>query len=202
MPPKGAPGQNWGEVVEPIFTCGPASLLNVTAKLSEQFEWLQSEKPDYLISFPSNLLALSQYAQQNGLKLPQVRQVRVVGETLTSTMRKALVDAWGVPVVDMYTCEEAGYLAAQCPQADHFHVQSENVILEIVDDVGAACPVGVTGRVLITSLNNFATPLIRYELGDYAEFGPACPCGRGLPVIKRIHGRQRNRLIMPSGESL
>ncbi|MEI6598328.1 MAG: AMP-binding protein, partial [bacterium] len=202
MPPNGTPGQNWGEVVEPIFASGPTSLLNVTAKLSEQFEWLQREKPDYLISFPSNLLALVQYVQENGLKLPPVQHIRVVGETLTSATRKALVDAWGVPVVDMYTCEEVGYLAAQCPQADHFHVQSENVILEIVDDEGRACPVGVTGRVLITSLNNFATPLIRYEVGDYAEFGPPCTCGRGLPVINRIHGRQRNRLIMPSGESL
>ncbi len=202
MPPEGAAGQNWGEVVEPIFATGATSLLNVTAKLSEQLEWLQREKPDYLISFPSNLLALTNYVQESGLKLPQVRQLRVVGETLTAAMRKALVDAWGAVVVDMYTCEEAGYLAVQCPQADHFHVQAENVILEIVDDEGKACPAGVTGRVLITSLNNFATPLIRYEVGDYAEFGPACPCGRGLPVIKRIHGRQRNRLIMPGGESL
>ena len=55
---------------------------------------------------------------------------------------------------------------------------------------------------LITSLNNFATPLIRYELGDMAEFGEPCACGRGLPVIRRIHGRKRSRLLLPSGESL
>jgi phenylacetate-CoA ligase len=199
--PDGVSSPNWGEVIDPIFPSGPTSLLNVTSKLSEQFEWLHREKPEYLISFPSNLLALSQYAEQNGLKLPQVRQLRVVGETLTADMRKALIDSWRTSVIDMYTCEEAGYLATQCPQSEHFHVQSENVILEIVDDEGRPCPVGVTGRVLITSLNNFATPLIRYELGDYAEFGPPCACGRGLPVIKRILGRKRNRLIMADGES-
>lgn len=199
--PDGVSSPNWGEVIDPIFPSGPTSLLNVTSKLSEQFEWLHREKPEYLISFPSNLLALSQYAEQNGLKLPQVRQLRVVGETLTADMRKALIDSWHTSVIDMYTCEEAGYLATQCPQSEHFHVQSENVILEIVDDEGRPCPVGVTGRVLITSLNNFATPLIRYELGDYAEFGPPCACGRGLPVIKRILGRKRNRLIMADGES-
>ena len=199
--PDGLGSPNWGDVIDPIFPSGPTTLLNVTAKLSEQLEWLHREKPDYLISFPSNLSALSQYAQLNGLKLPQVRQMRVVGETLTAEMRKFLADSWNTSVVDMYTCEEVGYLAAQCPQAEHFHVQSENVILEIVDDHGRPCPVGVTGRVLITSLNNFATPLIRYELGDYAEFGPPCACGRGLPVIKQIHGRKRNRLIMPDGEN-
>lgn len=199
--PDGLPNPNWGEVINPIFPTGPSSLLNVTTKLSEQLEWLDREKPDYLISFPSNLLALSQYAQENNLKLPQVRHLRVVGETLTEDMRKVLANSWNTSVIDMYTCEEVGYLAIQCPQAEHFHVQSENIILEIVDDQGRPCPVGVTGRVLITSLNNFATPLIRYELGDYAEFGPPCACGRGLPVIKRIHGRKRNRLIMPDGES-
>ena len=202
LPPSGRPAPNWGEVVEPIFPSGPAGLLNVTAKLSEQLEWLQREKPDYLISFPSNLLALTDYVRTNGLKLPTIRQLRVVGETLTAATRQVLSESWGVPVVDMYTCEESGYLAIQCPQAEHFHVQSENVILEIVDDEGKACPVGVTGRVLITNLNNFATPLIRYEVGDYAEFGPPCACGRGLPVVKRILGRQRNRLIVPGGESM
>jgi len=199
--PDGLSSPNWGEVIDPIFPSGPSSLLNVTAKLSEQLDWLHREKPDYLISFPSNLLALSQYAEQTGSKLPRVQHLRVVGETLTAEMRKALEDSWSTSVIDMYTCEEAGYLATQCPQSEHFHVQSENVILEIVDDEGRPCPVGVSGRVLITSLNNFATPLIRYELGDYAEFGPPCVCGRGLPVIKRILGRKRNRLIMADGES-
>jgi phenylacetate-CoA ligase len=199
--PDGLSSANWGEVIDPIFPSGPSSLLNVTAKLSEQLDWLHREKPDYLISFPSNLLALSQYAEQTGSKLPRVQHLRVVGETLTAEMRKALEDSWSTSVIDMYTCEEAGYLATQCPQSEHFHVQSENVILEIVDDEGRPCPVGVSGRVLITSLNNFATPLIRYELGDYAEFGPPCVCGRGLPVIKRILGRKRNRLIMADGES-
>jgi phenylacetate-CoA ligase len=75
------------------------------------------------------------------------------------------------------------------------------VFLEIVDEQGKPCLPHQPGRVLITTLHNFATPLIRYELGDYAEFGDPCPCGRGLPVIKKILGRKRNRLIFPDGRS-
>jgi phenylacetate-CoA ligase len=56
--------------------------------------------------------------------------------------------------------------------------------------------------VIVSSLNNFATPLLRYEIGDYAEFGEPCACGRGLPVLRRILGRRRNRLHLPSGESV
>jgi phenylacetate-CoA ligase len=44
-------------------------------------------------------------------------------------------------------------------------------------------------------------PLLRYELGDYAEMGSPCPCGRGLPVLNRILGRIRHGVIMPDGES-
>jgi phenylacetate-CoA ligase len=53
---------------------------------------------------------------------------------------------------------------------------------------------------VLTSLHNFATPLIRYEIGDYAELGPPCSCGRGLPVLRRVLGRVRNMLVTASGE--
>jgi phenylacetate-CoA ligase len=53
--------------------------------------------------------------------------------------------------------------------------------------------------VVVTTLHNFAMPLIRYELGDYAEAGEPCACGRGLPVIRRIMGRHRNLLRLPDG---
>jgi phenylacetate-CoA ligase len=44
-----------------------------------------------------------------------------------------------------------------------------------------------------------ATPLIRYDIGDYGEVGPPCPCGRGLPTLARILGRERNLILMPDG---
>jgi phenylacetate-CoA ligase len=87
----------------------------------------------------------------------------------------------------------------QCPHSENYHVQSENLLVEILDEAGQPCRPGETGRVVITTLHNFATPLIRYEIGDYAEVGEACACGRGLPVLKRIMGRYRNLLTLPDG---
>ena len=72
--------------------------------------------------------------------------------------------------------------------------------MEIVDDDGGPCRPGEVGRVVVTTLHNFATPLLRYELGDFAEVGEACPCGRGLPVLNRVLGRQRNMLTLPDGD--
>jgi phenylacetate-CoA ligase len=69
----------------------------------------------------------------------------------------------------------------------------------VLDDQGAPCPPGTIGRVVVTSLHNFATPFIRYQLGDYAEPGEACDCGRGLPVLRHVAGRARNMAVLPDG---
>ena len=92
-------------------------------------------------------------------------------------------------------------IALQCPEHPHYHVQAESLLVEVLGSDGAPCGPGETGRLVVTPLNNFATPLIRYEIGDYAEVGEACSCGRGLPVLNRILGRVRNMATLPSGET-
>lgn len=202
MAPEGARRDDWGPASGSVYPTGPAVLLNIASPLEAQLEWLLREQPDYLISFPSNLTALAGYCLQAGIAIPNLKQVLTLGEMVGEPVRRAVRQAWQVPVVDSYSCEEAGYLATQCPDHEVYHVQSENVLLEVVDDDGRPCAPGEIGRVLVTSLNNFATPVIRYALGDYAEVGEPCACGRGLPVIRRIVGRERNRLLLPDGTSV
>jgi phenylacetate-CoA ligase len=76
---------------------------------------------------------------------------------------------------------------------------AETLIVEVVDESGAPCRAGEIGRVLTTDISNFATPIIRYEIGDYAEVGEAGACGRGLPTLNRILGRTRNHLVLSDG---
>ena len=200
-PPDGHREDGWGPAVNVLYESAPSSMLNVTATMPEQLAWLLREKPGYLISYPSNLVALAAYCIRQKVTLPGLAEVRTIGETLTPARRALFRSAWDVPTVDVYSCEETGYLALQCPAHEHYHVQSENVLLEIVDDDGRPCAPGESGRVLVSSLHNFATPLLRYELGDHAVFGEACPCGRGLPVITKVLGRTRNRLVLSDGRS-
>lgn len=108
-------------------------------------------------------------------------------------------EAWGVEIVDSYSSEELGYIALQCPEHEHYHVQMESLIVEVLDENGMPCGVGEVGQVAVSTLHNFAMPLLRYASGDYAEVGAPCGCGRGLPVLTRILGRQRNMLLKPDG---
>jgi phenylacetate-CoA ligase len=75
--------------------------------------------------------------------------------------------------------------------------------LEVLDEAGRHVGPGETGRVVLTSLYNYATPLIRYEIGDYARLGAhRCACGRMLPVLSEVHGRRRNMITLPDGRRL
>ena len=192
-----APG--WGPATDDVVVTGTSSNYHILLPVDQLVEKLVVDLPGYLLSHPSVILGLARHCLDHGIALPDLKEVRTLGESPDESVRDLCREAWKVPMVDMYTCQEAGYLALQCPEHPHYHVQSENVLLEVVDDAGQPCGPGEVGRVLITSLNNFATPLIRYELGDYAEVGASCPCGRGLPVLKRIMGRYRNLLTLPDG---
>lgn len=199
---KDGVAQGWGPSTDVVFKTGPSAMLHIGADVNAQLEWLKDHNPDYLLSFPSNIYALAKRCLEERITLTDLREVRTFGEALNPDLRPVCKQAWGVKVVDMYSSQEAGYIALQCPDHEHYHVQSEGALVEILNDGGLQCAPGEVGRVVITTLHNFAAPLIRYEIMDYAEAGEPCTCGRGLPVLKNIRGRQRNMLTLPDGKQV
>jgi phenylacetate-CoA ligase len=198
----GTSSPTWSSATAGLLSTGPLVMLNSSTDISLQAEFLQREQPDYLISYPSNLEALARYFLKEKLQIRKLRGVRALGEALGSEVRTVCHEAWDVPLVDLYSAQEVGYIALQCPEnGNNYHIQSENLFVEVVDDEGKPCKPGVIGRVLLTTLHNFAMPLIRYEIGDYAEVGELCPCGRTLPVLSQIMGRRRNMLLLPDGRT-
>ena len=199
QPPYGTSVDNWGSGTKNVFPTGLAYLLNIKSSIDEQAEWLRQVNPGYVLGYPSALEAVAKEFEARGWRL-NLHQVTTFGEVLDADARAKCERAFGVKVVDMYSSQEVGYIALQCPDCENYHVQSENVLVEVLDDAGQPCGPGQFGKVVLTTLQNFAMPLVRYDIEDYAEVGQPCPCGRGLPVLKRILGRQRNLLVMPGGE--
>lgn len=191
--------QGWGAAVNTVFNSGQAGLLSSRTDIGQQAAWLVKRKPAYLHSLPSNLADLARYFISHDLHLPGLREVRCYGEIAGDELVDLCRQAWGARVTDIYSATEVGYIALQCPEHGHYHIQSEATLVEVLDDEGRPCAPGEVGRVVVTPLHNYAMPLIRYALGDYAEVGEACACGRGLPVLKRILGRTRNMLTLPDG---
>lgn len=201
-PPNGAVARSWGPPASDLYRTGPVVKLNSDVDVAVQAQWLLAQKPDYLLTYPSIVKALIRWFADRGQRPGNLREVRTLGETVDPSLRAACRETLGVSIVDGYSSQEMGYLALQCPVSGAFHVMAESVLLEILDERGMPCSPGQVGRVVVTSLHNAAMPIVRYVLGDEAEAGPPCACGRGLPVISRVLGRVRNLLILPNGHRL
>ena len=189
----------WLKSIQPFLATGVCAMLDISTPIDKQAEWLARQEADYLVTYPSNLEALLLYCRAQQVRLPTLSQVQTLSEVLHPRVRTLCQEVWGFGVDDMYTCQEAGYIALQCPDHAHCHVQSESLIVEVLDADGNACAPGETGRVVLSDLHNFVMPLIRYDIGDFAEVGEPCPCGRGLPVLKNIMGRARGMLTLADG---
>ncbi len=128
------------------------------------------------------------------------------GQTLPLQSRKRIEEAFDCKVYDKYGAREfAGGLAYQCDrQEENYHVVAECSIIEVVDKDGKPVLPGEMGTVVVTELNNYALPLIRYRLGDFAiavDPSVACECGRGLPLLGPIQGRIQ-ATILGTGKQL
>lgn len=167
----------------------------------EDAQWLLDLQPRYLSVYPQWLQWMLEQARADGWPLPRIDQVMTYGAVVDAPVRAIAREMLGASVRDRYSCEECGPLAYQCPASDDFlHVAVENVRLEVVDDAGRARPEGAPGRVLITALHHYATPLVRYDIGDAAALHPHCPgCGLGVPALSQLLGRRRALLRMPDG---
>ena len=172
-------------------------LKRTTAELLSDLHRL---RPDYL--YVNGVVARQLALAQLDSDFPpiQIEQLLTVSDRIDPQLCELVREVFGARIIDRYSSEEFGYIALQCPVHDHLHVCSPSLIVEVVDDDGNACDVGVPGRVLVTSLHNFAMPLIRYDIGDIAEFGEPCDTGLNWPVLNQVSGRIRDSITTPEGE--
>ncbi len=189
---------DWGPPCSMVFRTGTWAARPAFWSVEELCRWLGEFDPAYLLMLPSSLAAIVAEMERTGQRLPQLRSVRTLSETVPARLREDVRRVLGVGIEDIYTSQEFGVMATQCPEHGSYHV-SETILMEVVNDAGHPCGAGEIGRILVTDLVNYATPLIRYEIGDYAEAGAPCACGRGLPTIRRFLGRERNLVLLPDG---
>ena len=193
-PPDGMTSEGWR-----VGFRGKHHLLGAWADTDAQIEWLRARSPHYLTMQPSTLFALAERVRAQGVKM-RFEGIVSIAMTLTDEIRTACREAFRVKPMDRYGAEEAGSIASECPYCGLYHMDAEALIVEILRDDGAPCAPGETGRVVATTLYNYAMPFIRYEIGDYAVAGPSrVKCPVKLPTLARILGRFRNMFTLADG---
>jgi len=101
-----------------------------------------------------------------------------------------------------YGSREFMSVGMECNQHAGYHVASDNLLVEVVDDDGQPVAEGEEGRIVITDLHNAANPFVRYEIGDIGTAGPAdapCSCGRPFPRLTSVDGRLQDVIRTSTG---
>jgi len=190
---------NWTGFLSGAFKGGVGRLVKFQDPDYGQLGAELLQKPcGYFNSVPSVLLSLANAMGEENFRRLQIVQFRSRGEQIPQALRELCRNA-GIRVSDSYSCEEAGLIGVECSiYSGIFHIATSNVVVECggpLQDVDGH----QVGKLLITHLHSYATPFIRYEVGDLGSLGSECPCGHRGPIISRLHGRTESFLRRRNG---
>ncbi len=160
---------------------------------------LMRSPPSLIFGHAHSVYLYAEYARVAGVVL-RPRGIITTAMVLHSWQRRLIESVFACPVTNRYGCEEVSLIACECEQHTGLHVNSPGVYVELMRDGQPTGP-GEPGSVVVTDLANRAMPLLRYQVGDVATWaGWTCPCGRGLPLLERVEGREADYVVTAAGE--
>lgn len=168
----------------------------------KQYEQIRRFKPTYFYGYTTAIYGFCLFMKKAGIDLNSLKLKAVIctAEKMYPHHRKLFDEVFNCPVVDEYGSSENGIIAFQCREGN-MHIMSDHLCVEFVDDEGHPVKNGEAGRIVITDLNSFAMPLIRYDIGDIGK--PAnkkCTCGVSLPLMEVMEGRKEDFIRTRDGK--
>lgn len=174
-------------------------------EVEQVLKGLVNKPRSFLGGYASSLYVYAQVAEKN--KIDSIRFDGVIswGDKMFSHYRSLIEQQFNTRVFDTYGTTE-GFMIAGQKDLEYYYILSPQVYLEIVDEKGREVPDGEMGYVVVTNLDAYEMPLIRYYLGDLAVKLPRSkyPATRSLnfPLLERIIGRDTDIARTPSGKSM
>jgi phenylacetate-CoA ligase len=162
---------------------------------------IEAFNPRMLFGYTAAFSRLARYASIHGRRIsaPDLKAVFVTTERLDPDDRRLISEVFGVPVANGYGGRDAGFIAHDCPHGG-MHISAEDVIVEVIDERGKVLGPRQAGELVVTHLASGDYPFIRYRTGDIGELDDRqCACGRGLPLLREVHGRANDYLVGRGG---
>jgi len=155
---------------------------------------IRRRRPEILFAYPSSLYHFAEFTRMNSFDDIRFRAILSSAEVLYPKQRQLVEETFACKIFDRYGTRELGGLGCQCQFHTGLHVSVENVYLEILNEFGEPTRPGEPGNIVVTNLNNYGMPFIRYSLADVASWRPIgpCPCGRAHPMLDVIEGRHND----------
>jgi len=169
------------------------------AKLTEFVHRINRHKPDVITAFAGTVYEIAKHAKRHGFHMHSPRFIMSSVEMLYPAMRETLEEVFRCPVHNMYGSAEVGRVACDCSHGK-WHILTFHNHVEILNPDGTATQPGEIGRIVVTSLHNYAMPFIRYDIGDLARVSTEpCSCGSLLPTLDEICGRVVHHFVRADG---
>jgi len=160
-------------------------------------------KPKVLTGYASALYLFANFLDEKQIKIHNLKGIVSSAETLYQYQRDKIESVFQCKVFNRYGCREVGPIAQECTKHTGLHINAEHVYVEILDENGNPCHPGKIGKIVVTDLDNYGFPFIRYEIGDIGIFSDRkCECGRNLPLLENVGGRVFDIIVGTNGNHL
>ena len=154
-------------------------------------------KPKLIRGYASAVYLLAKKAVANNSNKIRPLAISTTAQMLFSYQRNLIEEAFACKVFDQYACGEVNGVACECECHNGYHINDEHVIVEILENNERVKP-GKMGEIVLTELENYAMPFIRYKPGDLGVISDQlCACGRGLSKLESVKGRTQQLIITP-----
>jgi len=171
--------------------------------MAQTVDMLRQSRLRGLSGYPLSLAVIAEFLRCKSVQSPELRSIVTGGAQLPATARRLLTEVFGTEPCSKYATTEVFDIASECEAHDGLHVQAEDIIIEVVDDEGQPVPAGSDGRIIVTNLHNYGMPFIRYDIGDIGGLTKeTCACGRELPRLTGIWGRNNSYLVASGGQRI
>lgn len=171
--------------------------------ISEFFRAHNRYRPEVIVAYTNPLYQFARSLDERGWKPYSPKSIVVGAEKLHDFQRELIERVFDAPVFETYGSREFTLIGAECEKHEGLHLTHENLLVEILDDDGHQTTAGEEGNIVITDLTNYGMPFVRYANGDRAVAGwSQCSCGRGLPLLKKVVGRQLDILHTLDGRHI
>jgi phenylacetate-CoA ligase len=188
-----------------------ASVIRMGPGIPElQWDSIFRYKPKYLITVPSFLLKMIDYAEKHGIdyKNSSVIGAVCIGESIKNQdfsdniLSQKIKEKWNIKLFSTYASTEMSTAFTECEFQIGGHQHPELIITEILDEEENPVKEGESGELTITTLGVEALPLLRFKTGDLvkAHYEP-CECGRNTMRLGPVVGRKQ-QMIKYKGTTL
>lgn len=158
-------------------------------------EQINQKQPKLIVAYAQAMYELSKFVEEKNIKIESVGSIITSAGTLYPFMRESIEKNFNTKVYNRYGSREVGNIACEEPNIDGL-VITDGVYVEIVDENGNICEDGVEGEIVVTSLINYAMPLIRYKIGDRGILNTT---KYNFPILEKVSGRNVNMFKKSDG---